>query len=154
MARNRRWLWPAALVAASAVSSAAFACVTPFAALAVAAVYALSARAAFVTVACVWFANQVTGFAVLGYPWAADTALWGFAIGAAALLAAAAARATMQFLTGQSTAIALAAALLASFGAYEAALFIATFMLGGQEAFAPSIVGRPCLIFPTSNGAR
>jgi hypothetical protein len=44
----------------------------------------LTTRAALLTVAALWLASRATDFAVLGYPWAADTILWGVAIGAAA----------------------------------------------------------------------
>ena len=87
---------PGVLVVISAVGSWEFACITPFAAFAVVAAYALSMRAALFTVAGVWLANQAIGFAVLGYPWAVDTILWGIAIGAAAVLAAGLACATLR----------------------------------------------------------
>jgi hypothetical protein len=86
---RQTWFLPVMLVVISGVSSWEFACITPFVAFAVAAGYALSARAAVLTVMAIWLVNQAIGFGVLGYPWTVDTILWGFAIGAAALLAAA-----------------------------------------------------------------
>src|SRR6516164_8123843 len=82
------WFVPVMLIVISAVSSWEFACITPFVAFAVAAGYALSARGALLTVMAIWLVNQAIGFTVLNYPWTVDTILWGFAIGAAALLAA------------------------------------------------------------------
>jgi hypothetical protein len=120
--------------------------VTPFAAFAVAAAYTLSARAAVLTFLCIWLANQVIGFGILGYPWTVDTVLWGLAIGAAALLAYAFAGLTMAWLARRNLVIALGAALVMAFGAYEAGLFLVTFALGGEEAFTPAIVGRLGLI--------
>jgi hypothetical protein len=52
------WFLPVVLVGISAVSSWAFACITPFVAFAVAAGYALSARAAVLTVMAIWLVNQ------------------------------------------------------------------------------------------------
>src|SRR5919197_176952 len=80
-ARVKAWLWPALLVAASAVGSLVLACVMPFAAVAVVAVGTLPVRSSLLTVAAVWLANQALGYGVLGYPWTADSALWGLAIG-------------------------------------------------------------------------
>ena len=105
-----------------------------------AAAWALSLRAALLTVACVWLGNQAIGFAFLDYPWTLDTMLWGLAIGMAALTATAIAGATIR-LWPQSYFLALGSALAAAFGMYEALLFLVTFGLGGQEAFTPEIVG-------------
>ncbi|MBV8093132.1 MAG: hypothetical protein JO110_07835, partial [Acetobacteraceae bacterium] len=51
---RQTWFVPLMLVVISAVSSWEFACITPFVAFAVAAGYALSARAAVLTVAAIW----------------------------------------------------------------------------------------------------
>jgi len=142
---NRPWLFPALLVAASAVSSLAFACVTPFAAFSIVSAYAVSPRTALLTVGAVWLTNQLVGFAFLDYPWTVDTALWGLAIGAAALLATALASTVMR-LRHVNIAIVVGVAAVAAFGAYEATLFLASLVLGGQEAFAPAIVGRVALL--------
>jgi len=144
-ADNRPWLFPALLVAASAVGSLAFACVTPFAAFAVASAFALSPRTALLTIGAVWLANQLVGFAFLSYPWTLDTALWGLAIGAAALLATVLACVVMR-LWHLNIAIAVGMAAVVAFGAYEATLFLVSLSLGGEEAFAPAIVGRLVLL--------
>jgi hypothetical protein len=151
MARSMRsvsrqsWFLPVLLVTASAVSSWEFACITPFVAFAVAAGYALSPRTALLTVAAVWLANQAIGFAVLGYSWTVDTILWGFAISAAALLAAALASAFLRLGIGNSVA-SIGAAFVVGFAAYEGGLFLATFALGGKDAFTPAIVGHVALL--------
>jgi hypothetical protein len=139
------WFLPVVLVGISAVSSWEFACITPFVAFAVAAGYALSARAAVLTVAAIWLANQAIGFAVLSYPWTVDTILWGFAIGAAALLAAVLSCATLR-LGLRNNVSAIGAAFVLAFGAYEGGLFLVTFALGGQDAFTPAIVGHVALL--------
>jgi hypothetical protein len=139
------WFVPVLLVAISAVSSWEFACITPFAAFAVAAAYMLSTRAALSTVAAIWLANQAIGFAVLGYPWDVNTILWGVTIGAAALLATGLACATLR-LGLQNTVVAIGASFVVALGAYQGGLFLVTFALGGRDAFTPAIVGDVALL--------
>jgi hypothetical protein len=142
---RQSWFLPVVLVGTSAVSSWEFACITPFIAFAVAAGYALSARGAMLTVTAIWLVNQAIGFAVLGYPWTVDTILWGFAIGAAALLAAVLARVTLR-LGLRNNVTAIGAAFVLAFGAYEGGLFLVTFALGEEDAFTPAIVGHVALL--------
>jgi hypothetical protein len=137
---GQSWFLPVVLVGISAVSSWEFACITPFVAFAVAAGYALSARAAVLTVMAIWLANQAIGFAVLGYPWTLDTILWGVAIGAATLLATVLACATFR-LGLRNNVAAIGAAFVLALAAYEGGLFLVTFALGGADAFTPAIVG-------------
>ena len=63
MIRRQSWFLPVVLVAISVVSSWEFACITPFAAFAVAAGYVLSTRVAVLTVMAIWLVNQAIGFA-------------------------------------------------------------------------------------------
>ncbi len=142
---RQSWFLPVVLVTISAVISWEFACITPFVAFAVATGYTLSTRAALLTVAAIWLVNQATGFVVLGYPWTVDTILWGFAIGAAALLAAALASAVMR-LGLRNVAAAVGAAFVLAFGAYEGGLFLVTFVLGGAGAFTRAIVAHVTLL--------
>jgi hypothetical protein len=142
---RQTWFMPVMLVVISAVSSWEFACIAPFVAFAVAAGYALSARGALLTVAAIWLVNQAIGFAVLDYPWTVDTILWGFAIGAAALLAAILACATLR-LGLRNNVTAIGAAFGLAFVAYEGGLFLVTFALGGQDAFTPAIVAHVGLL--------
>ena len=144
--RIERSLWPALLIAVSAIGTLGFACVTPFAAFAVAAAYGLPAGAALFAVAGIWFANQAIGFGALGYPWTADTILWGFAIGVSALIATAFAALALRKLAKRSVAVSIGTALLIAFVVYESGLFMVTFGLGGQEAFTPTIVGTFALL--------
>jgi hypothetical protein len=145
LAARQTWFVSVVLVVISAVSSWEFACITPFVAFAVAASYALSTRGALLTVAAIWLVNQAIGFTVLNYPWTVDTILWGFAIGAAALLAAILACATLR-LGPRSNVTAIGAAFVVAFAAYEGGLFLVTFALGGQDAFTPAIVGHFALL--------
>jgi hypothetical protein len=142
---RQSWFVPITLVMISAVSSWKFACITPFVAFAVATGYALSAPAALVTVAAIWLVNQMIGFCVLGYPWTVDTILWGFAIGAAALLATGLAVVMLRLELRHGLA-ATGAAFALAFAAYEGALFLVTFGLGGADAFMPAIVGHAALL--------
>ena len=59
---GQSWFLPVVLVVISGVSSWEFACITPFVAFAVAAGYALSARAAVLTMMAIWLVNQAIGF--------------------------------------------------------------------------------------------
>src|SRR5712692_7098304 len=79
-ANNTGWgheVWLAMLVAASAAFSFVFACATPFAAFGAAAALTLSRRDALRLTVAVWLANQVLGYAVLKYPWTANSFAWG-----------------------------------------------------------------------------
>lgn len=137
--------WALLLVALSALGSAGFACVTPFAAFAVAAGYVLPPRPAVFATAGVWLANQAVGFGYLHYPWDRDTILWGLAIGAAAIAATLLASVVLRRMQHNFVAAA-GAALVAAFAVYEAALFLVALVLGGVEAFTPAIIGQFALL--------
>jgi hypothetical protein len=130
------------LTAASALASFAFACATPFAAFAVIAAATLSWPAALVVVGGTWIVNQAIGFGAPHYPLDASTIMWGAVIGAAAFAATFTAAVTLRSLRLSGLPIALGAALLAAYAAYEFVLFAATPFLGGAGAFTASIVGR------------
>jgi len=143
----RRHLWLALLVAASVAFSLGFACATPLAAFAAAAALTLPRPDALLLTTAVWLANQFVGFAFLHYPWTASTFAWGIAIGAAALLAAEAARWTARSTGRAGGALTSLSTLLAAYAAYEVVLFaVAVAALGGVEDFTPAIVGRIFLI--------
>ena len=136
-------VWLALLVAASAAFSFVFACATPFAAFGAAAALTLSRRDAVRLTVAVWLANQVLGYAVLQYPWTANSFAWGAVLGAAAVLTTVAARGVALRLAGRSDGVLALAPLLAAFMAYEGVLFaVAMAWLGGTESFTLPIVGR------------
>ena len=136
-------LWLALLVAASAAFSFVFACATPFAAFGAAAALTLSRRDALRLTVAVWLANQVLGYAVLQYPWTANSFAWGAVLGAAAVLTTGAARGVARRLAGRSDGVLTLATLLAAFMVYEGVLFaVAMAWLGGTESFTLPIVGR------------
>jgi hypothetical protein len=130
------------LTAACGLASFAFACATPFAAFAVVAAATLPLQSALLVTAATWLVNQAIGFGYLHYPIDASTILWGFVIGAAALAATGAAVAALRWTRHRGTVVALAAALVGAYVAYELVLFAATPFLGGAEDFTAAIVGR------------
>ncbi|WP_186467590.1 hypothetical protein [Bradyrhizobium stylosanthis] len=132
----------ALLTAACALASFALACATPFAAFAVVAAAMLPLRPALLVVAGAWLVNQGIGFGALHYPIDGSTIAWGLVIGAAALLATAAASAVLRMLPQGRTPLMLAIALVAAYAAYELALLAATPFLGGEGAFTAAIVTR------------
>ena len=132
----------ALLTASCALASFALACATPFAAFAVVAAAALPLRPALLVVTGAWLVNQCIGFGALHYPVDASTIAWGFVIGAAALVATAAASTVLRALPQGRTPLMLAIALVAAYAAYELALFAATPFLGGAGAFSAAIVTR------------
>jgi hypothetical protein len=146
---SMRWLWPTLLVAVTAVASFAFACVTPFAAIALVAAHTMRRRAAFLTIAAVWLANQAVGFAALDYPSDAETLAWGVAIGVAAVASMMAAAAVMPRSHAASTAPSLIAGFAASFVVFETVLVATALILRGTDTFAPAIIGELLLL----NGA-
>ncbi len=135
--------WLIVLVAASAAFSFVFACATPFAAFGAAAALTLSRRDAVRLTVAVWLANQVLGYAVLKYPWTANSFAWGAVLGAAAVLTTVGARGVARRLAGRSDGVRALATLLAAFMMYEGMLFaVAMAWLGGTESFTLLIVGR------------
>ncbi len=132
----------ALLTGACALASFAFACATPFAAFAVAAAAMLALPAALAAMAAAWIVNQAIGFGALGYPLDANTVLWGFAIGAAALTATATSKLVLRSLPRSGNPAAFGLALIGAYAAYELVLFAATAVLGGAGGFTLAIIGR------------
>lgn len=132
----------ALLTMSCALASFAFACATPFAAFAVVAAAMLPLLPAVTVVTGVWLVNQMIGFSVMHYPVDANTITWGFVIGLAALAATVVSVLVLHVLRRSGTALALAAALVGAYGAYELVLFAATPFLGGAGDFTAAIVAR------------
>jgi hypothetical protein len=139
----RPHLWFALLVAAAIAFSLGFACAMPFVAFGAYAAWALPRRDAVLLIGAIWLANQIVGFAVLGYPWDANTLAWCAALGGVAVAATLVARAAAAAGASTGRIGAACAAFLAAFIVYEVALFaVAATLLGGVEDFTPSIIGR------------
>jgi len=141
----RRTAWVVLLAGAGVLTSFAFACATPFAALAALAALHLRRADAFGLVALAWLANQVIGYGFLNYPVTWDSLAWGVMIAVAACAALAAAEfADRAPVRRRGAAGALAghlAAVAAAFAAYEAVLFGATAVLPVEDyAFSPAVV--------------
>jgi hypothetical protein len=130
------------LTSACGLASFAFACATPFAAFAALAAAMLPLSSAVPVVTAAWIVNQAIGFGVLGYPIELNTFLWGFAIGAAALIATAVSALVLRLVSTIGRPVELALALLAAYVAYEAVLFAFTPALGGVGAFTIAIIAR------------
>jgi hypothetical protein len=138
----------ALLTAACALASFAFACATPFAAFAVFAAAMLPLRPALLVVTAAWLVNQAIGFGLLHYPIDTNTILWGFAIGAAALVATMASMLVLRSLRRTGSPVALGFAFIGAYTAYELVLFAATPFLGGVGAFTLAMVGRLGVLSP------
>ena len=123
------------------VGQFAFACATPFAAFAVVASSLLPLVPALLVMTGAWLVNQAIGFGALDYPLDLHTALWGLAIGVAALVS------TVEFKLllhsqGRRDPAALGVAIFGAYAAFEVALFAFTLMLGGAGAFKLPIILR------------
>ena len=103
----------ALLTAACTLASFAFACATPFAAFAVVAAAMLPLRPALLVVTAAWLVNQAIGFGLLRYHIDTNTILWGFAIGAAALVATMASMLVLRSLRRTGSPVALGFAFMA-----------------------------------------
>jgi hypothetical protein len=146
-ARWLRTLWIGALIALSAVMTATYTCIAPFAALSIAAAMTLLRRHALMTTAGVWLANQAAGFGLLGYPWVPNTIGWGAAIGAAAVAGTLAVLWPLRRLEGVRSYLQTLAAFLLAFAVYEAALYAAAASaLGGTGAFAVGIIAQVLIV--------
>lgn len=134
--------WLSLLVAASVVFSLGLACAVPLAAFGAAAALTLSRRDALGLVLAVWLANEIVGYAVLGYPWTANSFAWGAVLGGVAVLTTEVARGVALRAAPLGPAAAASVAFLAAFAVYEGALFaVSVAGLGGTDAYAPAIVG-------------
>ena len=138
MIRNQATM--AAILAGVAVlGSYALACAAPFAALAAVAALTLPIRHAVATMAAAWLANQAIGFFVLSYPWNADAALWGVAIGVASIACVLAAKAVLD-LAGAKAWLRPVVGFGVAFIVFQLALLAWVPVLGGGAAFAPAVV--------------
>jgi len=147
---DARWfspLWLGLLVAASAMLTVVYTCITPFAAFAVIAATTLSRGWAVGAIVAVWLADQAVGFGVLSYPWTAKTFAWGVAVGAAAVIGTLAAQWTVHRLDSFRAPVRVVTAFVSAFALYQLALYAAAATtLGGVGAFVPSIVGRVLVV--------
>ncbi len=133
-----RAVWTGLIVAAGTCMSLFFACATPFAALATLAASKTERRDTALAVAMVWLANQIIGYAFLGYPWRWDSLAWGAAIGIGAGMGLVAAIALAPTRKGP---FAVSLPFVGAFAAYEFTLYVASFLLPTEPyAFALRVV--------------
>jgi len=138
---TRRWLWIGGLTLASALFRLALACATPFAALAPLAALHMRQRDAVSLIGAAWLANQIVGYGILHYPRTVDSFGWGIAIGAAAVLGLAVARGLARRVRRGGSVVLTATAFIGAFIAYEAALYLASYVLpGSDDAFSRPII--------------
>ncbi len=128
-------IWVAFVTAAGVITSFAFACITPFAALGAICALRLRRRSAALTTAGVWLANQIVGFGFLGYPRDAGTFAWGGALLVAALVATASAALVARLLRHAGTVVRGGLAVASAYVAVQAAIALAGLFLHG-DAFS------------------
>lgn len=127
----RQYMWLVALVAASLVLTLGFACALPVAGFALAAAVIMP-RQAYAVALAIWLANQLAGFAWLGYP--ADSYGWGLALAVVACVTTWAALRTLAY--GRVWAFVVA------FAAYQLSSFTFSLWLGGSENYTAEIMAR------------
>jgi len=132
-------IWAGVLAVSSVLGSLALACMFPFAAIATLLAATLPFRKAVAWMGAAWFANQLVGYLLLGYPQTANSFGHGLAIGATALATLWVAKKVFTLRGDQSLASSLLA-FGAAFVAFEALLLLAALFLGGVQNFVPSIV--------------
>ncbi|NVD27850.1 hypothetical protein HUO14_08040 [Parasphingorhabdus flavimaris] len=132
-------IWAGVLASSSVLGSLALACIFPFAAIATLLAATLPFRKAAVWMGAVWFANQLVGYLILGYPQTANSFGHGLAMGATAMATLFVAKTVLDMRSDRSF-VTLGLAFVAAFAAYEALLLLAATFLGGVQNFMPSIV--------------
>ncbi|MBB5710943.1 hypothetical protein [Sphingomonas xinjiangensis] len=138
-------LWIMVLTLASTATTLAFACATPFPALAALTAVHMRQRDGVALAIAAWVASQAVGFGFLGYPHDLGTMLVGAAIGVAAVAGAIAAHATAARMTAPLAAR-LAAAYLAGFAAFKLVILAFTLAKGDPcTAFTAEVLGRQLL---------
>lgn len=132
-------IWSGILALSSVGGSLMLACMFPFAAIATLLAATLPFRKAMAWMGGAWFANQVVGYLILGYPQTATSFGHGLAIGATALATVWVAK-TIFNARGDQSLVSTGLAFAGAFVAYEGLLLVAAFFLGGVQNFAPSII--------------
>ncbi|CAO1652907.1 hypothetical protein [Parasphingorhabdus sp. NYA22] len=132
-------IWAGVLATSSVLGSLALACIFPFAAIATLLAATLPFRKAAVWMGAVWFANQLVGYLILGYPQTANSFGHGLAMGVTAMATLGVAKMIFT-LRGNQSPVSSLLALGGAFVAFEALLYVAALYLGGVANFAPSIV--------------
>lgn len=122
----------ALLIAASVALTLGFACAVPLAAIAVVASLSFNRAGAAAVMIGVWLANQIIGFAVLHYPTDSGTLVWGVVLGGVALLSLAVANAVLTLRSGP---LAIVAAFVAGFVAYQGSILAVATLSGNDISY-------------------
>lgn len=133
--------WPILLVAAACAATPVFACVTPFAAIAVLAALTLSRRAALATVGAAWLGNQLIGCTLLHYPLTANTMVLGLSLAAGAFAIVPLAEALNATIRLRRPLLVPAATALLGFALYELITYLFSLGFGGRETFTAPLTG-------------
>lgn len=134
-------LWIMILTLASTATTLALACATPFPALAALTALHMRRSDGIALALAAWAVSQAVGFGLLDYPRDASTAMWGVAIGAAAVAGAFAAHRAADM--RGPFALRLGAAYLAALAAFKLVILAVTLIKGDPcTAFTAEILGR------------
>lgn len=133
-------VWIGLLAGAGTVASGAFACASPFAAVAALAGATLPLRKALAVLAALWIGNQIVGFGLLGYPWDGETITWGVIIGAASLTATCATHRASTIATQQATMVRLSILFIVAFAVYQAGLLLGSAIVPAHGGLAPDVM--------------
>lgn len=133
-------IWIGLLAGAGTVASAAFACATPFAAVAALAAATLPLRQALATVLALWLGNQIVGFGLLDYPTDGETITWGLVIGAASLAATFVAHRVSAIATRQTSVVRLAILFAVAFATYQIGLLLGSAFVAVHGGLAPDVI--------------
>lgn len=114
----------------------------PFAAFAAILAATEDRRTALGTMALIWIANQAVGFAALGYPADAHSALWGAALGVAALAATATASQIVADFAAAARWLRLVLGFAAAFLVFEALLSALAFVTGETGNFGLGLIAQ------------
>lgn len=134
------FLWLVILALAGLGGSLILACMAPFVALAVALIGTVRLAAALQAMTAIWFVNQFVGFVFYHFPRTANTVLWGFAIGAAAVLTTFVTAKLLKRANALPILARIALGFVVAFVTYEGSLFLDALFLGGVENFSPAII--------------
>lgn len=144
--RGASTLWIVLITAASAVTSLALACATPFAALAAIGALYLRRRDGVAMVVLAWIVSHTIGFGLLHYPHDPRTLTWAVGVGCAAVAAALAAYPIHSLLKDRPLPLRMAATYVAAFIGFKVVILLFSLGLGsGAAALSTSVITRQFL---------
>lgn len=136
-------LWVALFTAASALTTTALACATPFPALAALAATHLRRGYGIALMLLAWAVSQVVGFGLLHYPHDPKTIGWGAALGLASIVALFGARAAIRSLPPRAAVAGLMLGYGAGFVAFKLVVLAGALLLDGvATTLAPVLMLR------------